>query len=152
MSISNSARKQIRSFLKMPTYSNEDASEPNTCYLLTFSKYGGICLKYQKFQTLNTVCESTSKYLKSNHYKIISFLIINLYKNPNPHLSFRLSSWSCCFETKQKEQQLIGHFFSDHPRRIQLQHCLEISEITVYLRKKQSEPIWFPALTGDTSL
>lgn len=36
---------------------------------------------------------------------------------------------------QKKRQRLIEHFFSDHPRRIQLQHCLEISEITVYLRK-----------------
>ncbi len=42
---------------------------------------------------------------------------------------------------RPKQQQLIGHFFSDHPRRIQLQHCLEISEITVYLRKNNQEPI-----------
>lgn len=34
----------------------------------------------------------------------------------------------------EKRKQLIG-LFSDHPRRFQLQHCLEISEITVYLRK-----------------
>lgn len=42
------------------------------------------------------------------------------------HLSF---SWSCCLETVNRT------FFSDHPWRIQLQQCLEISEITVYLRK-----------------
>lgn len=35
----------------------------------------------------------------------------------------------------KKEEQFVGHFFSNLPRGIQLQHCLEICKITVYLRK-----------------
>lgn len=41
----------------------------------------------------------------------------------------------CPVGHKNPPQQLMVHFPLDHPRRIQLQQCLEISKITVYLRK-----------------
>lgn len=42
----------------------------------------------------------------------------------------------CPVGHKNPPQQLMVHFPPpDHPRRIQLQQCLEISKITVYLRK-----------------
>lgn len=66
--------------------------------------------------------------------KLRRFFIADLCRNPNFLLSFRLSSLS---SWTQKSSRAVNGTPppSDHPRRIQLQQCLEISKITVYLRK-----------------
>lgn len=73
---------------------------------------------------------------ESNYCKIKECIIAHLCRNPNFHLSFRLSSSSSWAQKSSTAVNGTPHLPpSDHPRRIQLQQCLEISKIAVYLRK-----------------
>lgn len=127
-------------FLQMSAYSNSDTRPPK-CKLLS----------------LTHITSVASRASTRNNLILISLItdldaardFINASGNhPAPVV------WD---KKRRRRRRAAFHrifFFLIIPKGIQLQQCLEISEITVYLRgkKKQSEPIWFPALAEDASL
>lgn len=91
----------------------------------------GVCAEQKKRPGAGT--QVLTSLWECNYCKIKEFIIAHLCRNPNFHLSFRLSSLS---SWAQKSSTAVnGTPPPDHPRRIQLQQCLEISKIAVYLRK-----------------